>query len=409
MKPLTTDYCLPFTIPHPTTMPQPTRSIYLDHSATTPVSDSVLETMLPYFSEYFGNASGIYRQGRIAKQALDEARSTVAAVLNASPAEIVFTSCGSESDNMTLRGIAWRARQTDRGNHLITCSAEHKAVIVTALELADQHGFDLTILPVDGYGRVDPDDLRPAIRSDTILVSIMTANNEVGTVQPVAALSAIAREHGIPFHTDAVQAPGHLSLDVEALGVDALALSGHKFYGPKGVGVAYLRSGLSLVGMQTGGGHEGKRRAGTENVAGIVGLAAALIQAEGLRSSEVPRLQALRDRLLAEIPDLIPGTRISGHPSERLPHHASFLFKDLEIQGVLMGLDMAGIAASSGSACTSAAQTPSSILTAMGVNATDATGHLRLTLGRSTTEEDIAQVLKTLPPIVERLRQMSYP
>ncbi len=292
----------------------PPRSIYLDHSATTPVSTLALETMLPYFSEHFGNASGIYRQGRIAKQALEEARSTVAAVLNASPAEIVFTSCGSESDNMALRGAAWQARQTNNGNHIITSAVEHKAVITTAQQLAELHGFDLTILPVDGYGRVDPDDLRNAIRPDTFLVSILTANNEVGTIQPIPALTAIAREHGIPFHTDAVQAPGHLSLDVEALGVDALALSGHKFYGPKGVGVAYLRDGLALVGMQTGGGHEGKRRAGTENVVGIVGLATALHQAEGLRSQEAPRLMALRDRLLEEIPNLIPDTRISGHP-----------------------------------------------------------------------------------------------
>jgi cysteine desulfurase len=385
----------------------PTRSIYLDHSATTPVSALVLETMLPYFSENFGNASGIYRQGRIAKQALDEARSTVAAVLNASPAEIVFTSCGSESDNLTIRGTAWQARQTDKGNHIITSAVEHKAVITTTQQLADLHGFDLTILPVDSYGLVDPDDLRAAIRPDTFLVSILTANNEVGTIQPITELTAIAREHGVPFHTDAVQAPGHLSLDVEALGVDASALSGHKFYGPKGVGVAYLRSGLSLVGMQTGGGHEGKRRAGTENVAGIVGLATALHQAEGLRSSEVPRLQVLRDRLLEEIPALIPDTRISGHPSERLPHHASFLFQGVEIQGVLMGLDLAGIAASSGSACTSAAQTPSSILTAMGVSAADATGHLRLTLGRSTTNEDINYLLEILPSLVNRIRSIA--
>ena len=385
----------------------PPRAIYLDHSATTPVSAQALAAMLPYFSEHFGNASGIYRQGCTAKQALEEARRGVADILNASPAEIVFTSCGSESDNMALRGIAWQARQANRGNHLITSAIEHKAVLVTAQQLAELHGFDLTILPVDGYGRVDPDDLRSAIRPDTILISVMAANNEVGTLQPITALSAIAREHGIPFHTDAVQAPGHLPLDVEALGVDALALSGHKFYGPKGVGVAYLRRGLPLVGMQTGGGQEGKRRAGTENVAGIVGLATALHQAEGLRASEVPRLLALRNRLLEEIPALIPDTRISGHPRERLPHHASFLFRDIEIQGVLMGLDMAGIAASSGSACTSAARAPSSVLTAMGVSAAAATGHLRLTLGRSTTDGDIDYLLEVLPPLVNRLRSLA--
>lgn len=382
----------------------PPRSIYLDHSATTPVSAQALEAMLPYFSEHFGNASGIYRQARLAKEALEDSRRRVAAILNANPAEIVFSSCGSESDNLALRGVAWQARHANKGNHLIISAVEHKAVLVTAQQLAKLHGFDLTILPVDGYGGVDPDDLRSAIRPDTILISIMAANNEVGTLQPLAALSAIACEHGIPFHSDAVQAPGHLPLDVETLGVDALALSAHKFYGPKGVGVAYLRRGLPLVGVQTGGGQEGKRRAGTENVAGIMGLAAALHQAEGLRANEVPRLLALRNRLLDEIPARIPGSRISGHPHERLPHHASFLFQGVEIQGVLMGLDMAGIAASSGSACTSAAQTPSSVLTAMGVSATDATGHLRLTLGRSTTDENIDYLLEVLPPLVNRLR-----
>lgn len=388
----------------PTMTPTPPRSIYLDHSATTPVSAKALEAMLPYFSEHFGNASGIYRQGRIAKQALEEARRSVADILNASPAEIIFTSCGSESDNLTLRGVAWEARRTNRGNHIIASVIEHKAVLVTAQQLADLHGFELTVLPVDGHGRVNPDDLRAAIRPDTILVSIMTANNEVGTLQPIAALSAIAHEHGVPFHTDAVQAPGHLPLDVEVLGVDALALSGHKFYGPKGVGVAYLRRDLPLVGMQTGGGHEGKHRAGTENVAGIVGLGTALREAEDMRLNEVPRLLALRNRLLDAIPNLIPNSRISGHPHERLPHHASFLFQGIEIQGVLMGLDMAGIAASSGSACTSAAQTPSSVLTAMGVSATDATGHLRLTVGRSTTDDDIDYLLEMLLPLVARLR-----
>ncbi|NOZ50676.1 MAG: cysteine desulfurase [Chloroflexi bacterium] len=383
------------------------RIIYLDHSATTPVSASVLAAMMPYFSEHFGNASGIYSQGRRAKQALEEARATVASVLHCHDDEIIFTSCGSESDNMVLRGVAWTAPQTGRRRHLIISVVEHKAVIVTARQLAQLFDFDLTILPVDGYGRVDPDALRQAIRPDTILISIMAANNEVGTLQPIAELSAIARDHGIPFHTDAVQTPGHLPIDVDAWGVDALALSGHKFYGPKGVGVAYVRRGLGLLPAQTGGGHEGKRRAGTENVAGIVGLATALQEADELRPQEVPRLQALRDRLLAALPDLIPNTRISGHPQQRLPHHASFLFADIEIQGVLMGLDMAGIAASSGSACTSAAQAPSAVLTAMGVDASAAAGHLRLSLGRSTTAADIDTVLDVLPPLVARLRLIS--
>ncbi len=382
-------------------------TIYLDHSATTPVSPTVLAAMLPYFSEQFGNASAIYDQGRRAKQALEDARQTAARVLHCQPNEIVFTSCGSESDNMVLRGVAWAAGRQGKSRHLIVSAVEHKAVLATARQLQELFACDLTVLPVDGYGQVDPDALRAAIRPDTVLISIMAANNEVGTLQPLAELSAIAREHGIPFHSDAVQAPGHLPLDVEAWGVDALALSAHKFYGPKGVGLAYVRQGLELVPAQTGGGHEGKRRAGTENVAGIVGLATALQEAEAMRPQEVARVQALRDKLLDAIPQIIPNTRISGHPEQRLPHHASFLFAGIEIQGVLMGLDMAGIAASSGSACTSAAQAPSSVLTAMGVDAPAAAGHLRLTLGRSTDEEAIERVLAVLPPLVQRLRAMA--
>ncbi len=387
-------------------MAEPARSVYLDHSATTPVSPRALAAMLPYFSAVYGNASGIYSQGRQAKQCLEDARRTVAAVLNAKPGEIVFTSCGSESDNLVVRGVVWASQRAGRGRHLIISAIEHKAVLETAHQMAAWFDCDVTELRADGNGRVDPDDLAAAIRSDTILVSIMTANNEVGTLQPVAALAAAAHSRGVPFHTDAVQAPGHLPLDVQVLGLDALALSGHKFYGPKGVGVAWLRGGLALAPTQTGGSHEGGRRAGTENVAGIVGLATALRETEDLRISEAPRLLALRNRLLDAIPALIPDTRISGHPHERLPHHASFLFKGIEIQGILMGLDMAGIAASSGSACTSAAQTPSHVLTAMGISHADAAGHLRLTLGRSTTEQDIDYVLETLPSLVTRLRRL---
>ena len=385
----------------------PSRTIYLDHSATTPLAPAALEAMLPYFAEHYGNPSSIHGPGRRAKQGLEEARGVVAAVLNARPSEVIFTSCGSESDNLALRGLAWAARLAGKGRHLITSAVEHKAVLDTAHQLADLFDFDLTVLPVDGDGRVDPDDLRRAIRPDTVLISVMMASNEVGTLQPISELAAIAHAHGIPFHTDAVQAPGHLALDVQALGIDALALSGHKFYGPKGVGVAWVRGGFSLTPTQTGGSHEGNRRAGTENMPGVVGLAAALRLAEDQRPDEVPRLVALRDRLLDAIPALIPDTRVSGHPSQRLPHHASFLFRGIEIQGVLMGLDMAGVAASSGSACTSAAQAPSHVLTAMGVSAVDAAGHLRLTLGRSTTADDIDYVLEILPPLVTRMRKLT--
>ena len=385
----------------------PTRTVYLDHSATTPLAPAALEAMSPYFAEHYGNPSSIHGPGRRAKQGLEEARGVVAAVLNARPSEMIFTSCGSESDNLALRGLAWAARLAGKGRHLITSAVEHKAVLDTAHQLADLFDFDLTVLPVDGDGRVAPDDLRRAIRPDTVLISVMMASNEVGTLQPISELAAIAHAHGIPFHTDAVQAPGHLALDVQTLGIDALALSGHKFYGPKGVGVAWLRGGLSLTPTQTGGSHEGNRRAGTENTPGVVGLAAALRLAEDQRPDEVPRLVVLRDRLLDAIPALIPDTRVSGHPSQRLPHHASFLFRGIEIQGVLMGLDMAGVAASSGSACTSAAQAPSHVLTAMGVSAVDAAGHLRLTLGRSTTADDIDYVLDILPPLVTRIRKLT--
>lgn len=380
-------------------------AIYLDHAATTPVDPRVVEAMLPYFSERYGNASSIYGLGREAHQAMEEARKAVAGILNAEPREIIFTSCGSESDNLALRGVAFANRA--RGNHIITSSIEHHAVSHTCEELARHFGFEVSYLPVDRYGMVDPEDLERAITDQTILISIMYANNEVGTIQPIAELGKVARAHGIPFHTDAVQAGGTLPLDVEELNVDLLSLSGHKFYAPKGVGLLYVRRGVKLLPMQTGGGHERGRRAGTENIAYIVGLAKALELAHAHRGEENARLTALRDKLIREVLERIPQTELTGHPSQRLPNSASFTFQYVEGESILLHLDLAGIAASSGSACTSGSLEPSHVLTAMGIPPEVAHGSLRLTLGRSSTSEQVDYVLEVLPGVVERLRAMS--
>ncbi|HID87567.1 MAG TPA: cysteine desulfurase NifS [Anaerolineae bacterium] len=386
-------------------MEKPERIIYLDHAATTPVHPKVLEAMMPYFSEKYGNASSIYSLGREALHALDEARTTVAQILGAEEREIIFTSCGSESDNLAIRGIAFGNR--NRGNHIITSAIEHHAVLHTCEQLEKHFGFEVTYLPVDPYGRVDPDDVRRAITDRTILITIMYANNEVGTIQPIAEIGRIARERGIPFHTDAVQAGGALDLDVNGLNVDLLTLSAHKFYGPKGVGILYARRGLRLLPVQTGGAHEGNRRAGTENVAGIVGAATALKLAQEEREENNGRVAALRDRLIEGVLERIPHAQLTGHPTERLPNNASFIFKFIEGEGLLLSLDMKGICASSGSACTSASLEPSHVLLAMGIPPEIAHGSLRLTLGHENTEEEINYVLEVLPEAVERLRSIS--
>ncbi|MDP2954659.1 MAG: aminotransferase class V-fold PLP-dependent enzyme, partial [Chloroflexota bacterium] len=321
------------------------------------------------------------------------------------PREIIFTSCGSESDNLAIRGVAFMNRE--KGNHILTSSIEHHAVGHTCEHLEKHFGFQVTYLPVDRYGRVDPADVEKAITQKTILITIMYANNEVGTIEPIAEIGEIARAHKIPFHTDTVQAGGALDLNVEALNVDLLSLSAHKFYGPKGVGVLYLRRGVRLLPTQTGGAHELNRRAGTENVAGIVGLATALKLAQEHREENNRKLIALRDRLIEGILSSIPDTQLTGHPKERLPNNASFTINYVEGEGMLLGLDMMGIAASSGSACTSASLEPSHVLLAMGIPPEVAHGSLRLTLGHENTEEDVHYLLEVLPGIVERLRSMS--
>ena len=383
------------------------RTVYLDHAATTAVDPRVVEAMLPYWTERYGNPSSIYSLGRDAYHALDQSRQTVAGILNCSPREVVFTSCGTESDNMALRGVALERRHRAKKNHIITSPIEHHAIVHTVEQLDETFGFEVTYVPVDHYGMVNPADVENAIRPDTALISIMYGNNEVGTIEPIAEIGAIARAHKIPLHTDAVQAGGTLSLDVKMLNVDLLSLSAHKFYGPKGVGVLYARRGVPLLPMQTGGAHERRRRAGTENIAYIVGLATALRLAYEEAEETNARLAELRDRLIAGVLQRIPESQLSGHPTQRLPNSASFLFKYIEGESILLSQDLMGVAASSGSACTSGSLEPSHVLTAMGYPHEVAHGSLRLTLGKENTGEDVDYVLDILPGIVEKLRRMS--
>lgn len=384
-------------------MPLPDGTIYLDHAATTPTDPRVVERMLPYFTELFGNASSIYALGRRSQAAIDEARESVAHALGCRPTEIVFTGGGSEADNLAIKGVAFAARR--RGNHIITSAIEHHAVLHTCQYL-EQQGYTVTYLPVDEYGQVSPAAVQAAITPETALVTIMYANNEIGTIQHIAEIGAICRAHHVPFHTDAVQAGGLLELDVAALNVDLLTLSAHKFYGPKGVGILYMRQGTRLQPQVLGGSQERNRRAGTENVPGVVGAAEALSLAREERDQEVARLSSLRDELIEGVL-AIPGVTLTGHPTRRLPNSASFAISGIEGESLLINLDLAGVAASSGSACTTGSVEPSHVLTALGLAPARARGHLRLTLGRSTTQADIQFVLAELPKLVERLRALS--
>lgn len=370
-------------------------TIYLDHAATTPLDSRVLTAMLPYLTERFGNPSSIHRLGREARQALDEARESVAEVLNTSPQEIVFTSSGTEADNLAIKGVAQALLLEGKGNHIITSAIEHHAVLHTC-DYLERLGFQVTRLPVDSYGLVHPEVLAEAIRPETILVSIMYANNEVGTIEPIPELAEVAHRHDVYFHTDAVQAGGALSLDVEALGVDLLSLSAHKFYGPRGVGVLYVRRGVPLVPQIHGGGQERNRRSSTENIAGIVGLATALRLAQEEREAYNAHCIRLRDRLIAGILERIPSARLNGHPIRRLPNNAHFCFEHVDGESLLVKLDQQGICASGGSACTAGALDPSHVLMAMGVPPEVARGALRLTVGRQNTPEQIERVLDVL-------------
>jgi cysteine desulfurase len=379
-------------------------TIYLDHAATTPVRPKVVEAMLPYLTEFYGNPSSIHRLGRKAHAGLDGARRTIAGILGAKTGEILFTGGGSESDNAAVRGIALARRRQTGANRIVTTPVEHKAVLETALDLREHFGFEVTLVPVDSDGMVRVADMAEVLGEDVAVVSVMRANNEVGTIQPIRQIGEICRAQRIPFHTDAVQAAGKLPLAVNDLQVDALSGGAHKFYGPKGVGFLYLRQGTPFQPTLTGGSHENSRRAGTENVAGIVAMAKALELAEAEREDEMRRLQLLRDRIIGGILEGVDGARLTGSPTNRLPNHASFVIRGVEAEGVLIGLDLAGIAASSGSACTSAAQKPSHVLEAMGIPAQEAVGGLRLSLGQSNTAEQIDYVIAKLPQIVEQIR-----
>ncbi len=378
--------------------------IYLDHNATTPVRPEVLEAVLPFYGPIYGNASSLHGFGREAKDGLEWAREQVAKVLGARPDEVCFTGGGTEADNLAVKGVAWANR--DRGNHLITSQVEHHAVLNTC-EYLEKQGFKVTYLPVDSEGRVDPGDVEKAITKETLLVSIMQANNETGTVQPIAEIGRIARKRGVYFHTDAVQAFTKLSTRVDELGVDLLSLSGHKIYGPKGVGCLYIRKGTKLDPLVHGGHHERNRRAGTENVPGIVGLGKAAELGAGEMSEEAKKLATLRDRLQEGILARIPEVRVNARNARRLPGTLSVCFNYVEGESILLGLDLKGIAASSGSACSSGAIEPSYVLTAMGVPPEEARGSVRFSMGRQNTEQEVDRVVVELVAILARLRAMS--
>jgi len=378
--------------------------IYMDNAATTPVKKEVLDEMLPYFTEKYGNPSSIYAIGRESRKAIENSREKVAKVLGAAPKEIYFTSGGSEADNWALKGVAFANK--NKGNHIITSKIEHHAILHTCQYL-EKHGFKVTYLDVDKYGMVNVEQLKDAITDETILISIMFANNEIGTIQPIKEIGAIAKEKGIYFHTDAVQAIGNVKIDVNELNIDLLSMSAHKFYGPKGVGALYIRQGVKIDSLIHGGAQERNKRASTENVPAIVGLGKAIELAYENIDSHNKKLTALRQRLIKGVFDNIDYVRLNGHPEKRLPGNTSFCFRFVEGESLLLSLDMKGIAGSSGSACTSGSLDPSHVLLAIGLPHEIAHGSLRLALGDFNTEEEVDFVVKALVEIVDRLRQMS--
>ncbi len=383
--------------------------VYLDNAATTMVRQEVVDAMIPAFTTYYGNPSSLHEYAREAGKLVDEAREKVAKVIGAKPDEIIFTGGGSESDNMVLRGVA--AAKQKKGKHIITSAVEHHAVLYT-LQAMEREGIaELTILPVDEYGLITADQVKQAIREDTVLVSIMFANNEVGTIMPIAEIGEVCHEAGIWFHTDAVQATGHVPIDVNKMHIDMLSMSAHKFHGPKGVGALYIRKGIRIPSLIIGGGQEKRRRAGTENVPGIVGMGKAIELATEHMEENAKRIGSLRDKLIRAIPGLIPDVKLNGHPTKRLPNNVNFSIRYIEGESILLMLDINGIAASSGSACTSGSLDPSHVLIAMGLPHEIAHGSLRLTMSEFTTEQEIDYVLDILPQIVQRLRDMSplYP
>ena len=380
------------------------RRIYLDYAATTPTHPEVVKTMLPYFTEAFGNPSSIHTYGQEIKGDIEEARTKVANLIGSQDEEIVFTSGGTEADNFAIKGAAYANKS--KGNHIITTSIEHPAVLETC-KFLETMGFRITYLPVDEYGSVAPDDVRQAITNKTILISVMLANNEIGTIEPIAKIGKIAKEAGIYFHTDAVQAAGHIPVSVDELGVDLLSISAHKLYGPKGVGALYIRKGTKLLPFMHGGEQERGRRASTENAPGIIGLGKAVELAQQEMTEEVERLTYLRDKLINSLLERIDHTQLNGHPTNRLPNNVNVSVEFVEGESMCLNLDLEGICASTGSACSSLSIEPSHVLLALGLPPERAHGSLRFTLGKWTTEEEVDRVLEVLPPIVARLRAMS--
>ena len=378
--------------------------IYMDNAATTRVTQPVLEAMMPCLTTVYGNPSSVHAFGRDARRLLDEARAKVAAALNAKPNEIYFTGCGTESDNWAVRGSAYALKA--KGNHIITSAIEHHAILHTCQQL-EREGFKVTYLPVDEYGQVSAADVEKAITPETTLISIMTANNEIGTIQPIAEIGAIARAHGVRFHTDAVQAVGAIPVDVKAMNVDLLSLSGHKLHAPKGVGALYIRSGVRLERLMNGGAQERTQRPGTENMPSIVGLGRAIELATAHLDEKAAYVSALRDRLINGILETIPDTRLTGHPTNRLPGNCNVSIRYIEGESMLLNLDIKGIAASSGSACTSGSLDPSHVLLAIGLTHEVAHGSLRFSLNEDNTEEEVDYVIKSLDEVVKRLRAMS--
>ncbi|MCI6028534.1 MAG: cysteine desulfurase NifS [Clostridiales bacterium] len=378
--------------------------VYMDNAATTKLSPDVLNAMMPYLTDIYGNASSVHAFGREAREGVEHARNQVAAAINASPDEIFFTAGGTESDNMAIKGVAHKYAK--KGKHIITTAIEHHAVLHTC-EALEKEGYDVTYLPVDEDGLISVEQVRAAMRDDTLLVTVMFANNEVGTIEPIAEIGALCRERNVLFHTDAVQAVCHIPIDVRAMNIDLMSISAHKFHGPKGIGALYCRKGIVLEPVIVGGAQERKRRAGTENVAGIVGLGAAIERAHKNMSADMARVSALRDKLISGILKNIPHVKLNGHPTQRLPQNVNFSIRYIEGESILLMLDINGIAASSGSACTSGSLDPSHVLLAMGIPHEIAHGSLRLTLSDMTTDEEVDYVLETLTKTVKRLRDMS--
>ncbi len=383
------------------------KHIYLDYAASTPVDTRVIEVMQPFFDIHFGNSSATHYFGQQADAAIERSRQTIARAINCLPHEVIITSCGSESDNLALRGAAWAARKQRRANHILISPVEHHAVSHTAMQLAEVFDFNVEFLPIDEFGRISPQAVVDRLRDETALVSVIHANNEIGTLNPISEIGVACREKGIPFHTDSVQGAAHLPVDVETLHVDLLSLGAHKFYGPKGVGALYVREGTPLTPSQTGGSQEYGLRAGTQNVPYIVGMAEAFKLVQSEHKMRFDHGQVLRDRIIGTVLEEIPDSKLTGHPSARLPNHASFVFKNVDGNELLMMLDVEGFACSSGSACKTGNPEPSGVLTALGLPRAWGLGSLRVTVGKNTSPDDVDSFLATLPSLVEKIRLLS--